>query len=431
MSVTPDKRQKSKDGEEPIPAPLLHGAAALGTGKPIVEEKLVPWQRLNAYCDRFSSLEVRLGGRRYAAFRFWLAAGLLTAFLLSLVLAKQRGLPVALMAATIGVGLLSAYATAWTIKILAGEENFTFYQSLIAASLSTSALMWRLGQPILPYLDIMVVSVGATAIPGRLGCLMVGCCHGRPCRFGIRYGAEHAAAGFEPQLVGLRLFPIQLVEGLAALVIVGVSCFTISKGNAPGTATAWFLISYCATRFCLEFARWPPGYQFRLGMSLYQWISVALVVFTTGLELAGALPFRRWHMGIAVVLMLATAAVVLERRLRSFDQALKHPEHIREMITAIDSAAWQAEGSRIAQNSYALVPVATTSLGLRVSASRTSSGAGDVYHYALSARSGRLTEETVSSLAKLFARSKSPAGRTEILKGRGGVFHLVVHPRNA
>jgi hypothetical protein len=278
------------------------------------------------------------------------------------------------------------------------------------------------------YLDVTIISVGSAAVLGRIGCLQVGCCHGRPCRVGIRYGAEHAAAGFTPQLVGARLFPIQIVECLCAAAIVVVGSSMIWQRYPPGAAAGWFVSGYCLTRFCFEFARWPANYQFKSGLSPYQWISVALLVLVSGLEFAGALPFKLWHFGIAVMLLFATFVVVLERRLRSFEQELNHPDHVREFAHALDELSCCPESAVINQNSFGHIPIATTSLGLQITASRISSATGDVYHYALFSSSKVLTDEIMNSLAKLIAGSQRPSARKEFIKGRSGVFHLLIHP---
>jgi thiosulfate reductase cytochrome b subunit len=380
---------------------------------------------LNSYCERLVSLRVNIGQQSYCAFRLCLMTGLITAVLLNLALSNHLGLSKCITVASIALALLTAYVVACARKILTGVEKFTFFQHLISVTLSTWAFMWLLSQPILVYLDVNIVTVGAVAVPGRIGCLKAGCCHGRPCRFGIRYGAEHAAAGFNPQLVGLRLFPIQMIECLCAAAIVAVGSFMIWQGYPPGAAAGWFFVSYCATRFCFEFARWPANYQFRSGLSPYQWISVVLLVLPSGLEFAGVFPFQLWHFAIAVVLLIATFVIVLERQLRSLGKDLSRPDHIRELSGLIDPAGCR-DG-----NAATVIPLITTSLGLQISTSRIRSTSGDVCHYAFSCRQGKLTDAAAGSLAKLILGLKHASGRTEMFEGNRGVFHLLIHPQTS
>ena len=387
---------------------------------------------INSYCDRFISprVRIRINRRSYPAFKVWGCAAFLLAASLGFGLGLRRGLPLWAMTLDVMLAFMSFYAMAMVTKIIIGQEVLIFYHQLIAVTAVLTCAAWLLGQPVLLAADVAVIAVGATLTFGRIGCLMVGCCHGRPCRFGVRYSSEHAAEGFTAGLVGVRLFPLQIVECFFALVIVAVGCFMIWNDYAPGAAAAWFVASYCSTRFCFEFARWPPSYHFKWGLSQYQWISVVLLLFTATLELGGFLPFQLWHVLLMVLILLATAAVILERRLRSFDKDLNHPEHVRELAAAIDSMRYVTQGQGTVETTPgpAGIPVSMTSLGLQISASRISSVTGDVHHYAVSSRRGRLTEESANSLAKLIVRSKLSSCRTEILKGSGGVFHLLIRP---
>src|SRR5262249_61119424 len=99
-----------------------------------------------------------------------------------------------------------------TTKPITGQERIIYYPHEIAVSLAAAGLLWLTSEPLLPYLDITILGIGAFLACGRIGCLMVGCCHGRPSGWGIRYTPDHAAAGFTDYYVGVVLFPIQLVE---------------------------------------------------------------------------------------------------------------------------------------------------------------------------------------------------------------------------
>lgn len=387
---------------------------------------------INSYCDRFISPRVRisLGRHSYPAFKVWGCAAFILAAALAFSLGLHRGIP--LWAMTLGVALAFAsfYAMAMLTKIVIGQEALVFYHQLIVLTLVLTFAAWLLNQPVLLAADIAVTAVGATLTFGRIGCLMVGCCHGRPCRFGVRYSAEHAAEGFKARLVGVRLFPIQIVECLFAWVIVAVGCLIIWNDEEPGAAVGWFVASYCSARFCFEFARWPPSYQFKWGLSQYQWISIIMTLFTISLELGGFMPYRLWHVVVMGLMLLAAMAVILERRLRSFDKDLNHPDHVRELAAAIDSVWRETAGKGIVETTTApaRIPVNTTGLGLQISASRINDLTGDVHHYAISSRRERLTEERADALAKLIARLKLSSGQTEVVKGSRGVFHLLIRP---
>src|SRR5262249_38293875 len=150
-------------------------------------------------------------------------------------------------------------------------------------------LLRILGQPALPYLDITILGVGAFLVFGRIGCFMVGCCHGRPYRWGVRYRDKHASAGFPRYLVGVPLFPIQLVESAIVLGVVCVGIAIALQRATPGEALAWYVAAYGVARFSLEFLRGDAERPYYLGFSQPQWISLILIALLVFEEFRGAI----------------------------------------------------------------------------------------------------------------------------------------------
>ena len=126
-------------------------------------------------------------------------------------------------------------------------------------------------------MDVTILGVGTFLAFGRIGCLMVGCCHGRPCHWGIRYRQEHAEEGFAHYLVGVRLFPIQAVESLFVFAVVMIGAVAVLRGRPSGTAFALYTIGYGFVRFCLEFFRGDTDRPYTLGFSQGQWLSLWLM----------------------------------------------------------------------------------------------------------------------------------------------------------
>ena len=81
---------------------------------------------------------------------------------------------------------------------------------------------------------------------GRIGCLMGGCCFGKPCSFGICF-AERTPA--HEMYGGQTLFPSQLLEAIMLCVM-----FVCSQRMRRHQAE-FYLISYSVIRFLLEFMR--------------------------------------------------------------------------------------------------------------------------------------------------------------------------------
>ncbi|HWK90376.1 MAG TPA: prolipoprotein diacylglyceryl transferase family protein, partial [Longimicrobium sp.] len=256
--------------------------------------------------------------------------------------------------------------------------------------------------------------VGAFLACGRVGCLMVGCCHGRPYAWGVRYRGEHADAGFAAHLVGVRLFPVQLVESAWVAATVAVGMAMVFAGAPPGAALAWYVVAYDVGRFLFEFARGDVDRPYHAGFSQAQWLSLVLTLGVGAAELAGLLPLAPWHLAAGPALALAMAAVALRRRrdgARRF--RLLHPRHLDELARLLAAPPPAAAGA---------VPIARTSLGIRLSTGR----ADGVRHHTLSADGG-LTEGDAGALAAALARLRgaSPAS-ARVVPGAGGIYHVLL-----
>jgi hypothetical protein len=373
-------------------------------------------ERLNRLLDRAARAECRIAGRTWPAYRLCVAAGIAAGVAWSALLARLAGLSVPFTLALTAGGVLSAAALAMATKVLCGEETFTFYryQAVVLAATALGARL--LGRPVLPQLDVTLLTLGLVQAVGRIGCLMAGCCHGRPHGFGVRYRDEHAAQGFEGHLVGVRLFPVQAVESLCLFAFVAGGTAQLAVGSRPGEALASFAVAYATCRFALERARGDAGRPSLLGLSEAQWTSLLWLAAVTAGELTGALPLRLWHLGSAVAVSLAAIGLALAVRLQPRGaHRLLSAGHVSEIAALLDTLAAAVAEPRASGNLH----LASTSLGLRLSSSGGS-------HYALSSVDGTMTERTARALAALILRLRHPASPSRLLAGRHGVFHLLV-----
>ncbi|HEU0014019.1 MAG TPA: prolipoprotein diacylglyceryl transferase family protein, partial [Longimicrobium sp.] len=299
-----------------------------------------------------------------------------------------------------------------------GREKLVYYHQEIAILLATGLAAWAMGLPVLPCLDAAALGVGAFLACGRVGCLMVGCCHGRPHPWGVRYRPEHARAGMAAHWTGVRLFPVQLVESawVAAAVVAGAAM--VLRGAPPGAAFAWYVVAYDVGRFLFEFARGDTDRPYHAGFSQAQWLSLALTCGVGAAELGGWLPLAAWHVAAGPAIALAMAAVALRRRMDGGRHRLLHPRHLDELarLLAAAPAVGQGQGP---------VPVARTSLGVRLS-----SGAADgVRHHTLSRPGAALTPAEARALAGAVARLDG--GAPEVVPGPPGIHHVIVRPAGA
>jgi len=315
-------------------------------------------------------------------------------------------------------------------KIITGEERIIYYHHEIGVIVVAAVLLWALGQPILPYLDVTILSIGIFLVCGRIGCFMVGCCHGRPSGFGVCYREEHAAAGFTHYLVGVRLFPIQAVESLWVFCIVFVGVTFVLRGHPSGEALAWYVVTYDLGRFCFEFMRGDPDRPYYRGFSQPQWISLILMVGVAWAEFFGILPFHTWHIGATIVLAVTMIAISVKRYLqKTAKYHLLHARHIREVAEAIILASNLETHNAIVfgrDSAPVNIHLGYTSLGIQISSGEISGAAGVIGHYALSCRNGALSEEAARTLSKLILQLKRASVSIEFIKGNRGVFHLLI-----
>ncbi len=325
---------------------------------------------------------------------------------------------------------LSIFLTlAMATKIVVGHENLIYYHHEIAVLAGTALFLRLLHQPLLPYLDITVLGIGIFLACGRIGCLLVGCCHGRPSRWGVCYGEAHAAAGFTRYYVGIPLFPVQALESLWALGIVVVGATVVLRGSAPGTVFTSYIVVYGFGRFCFEFLRGDPDRPYFFGFSEAQWTSLLLMAFTISAEASRALPWQRWHAAATILLALIMAGVSLHRRMRKTPtHALLHPRHIREIAEALEFALLSRSGSTASGPDPfgPLIRVGCTSLGVRISGGEVQFHSKLFPYYALSSNERPLTADAAAILAALICRIRHPRCHFDLFSRSGTVFHLLI-----
>jgi hypothetical protein len=370
---------------------------------------------------------VQIFGRRVRSFQFFGGLGIALAVALSTTLAALSGLSPVVMAVISVVAVLTLFTLVAITILISGEERIVYFHHEIAVVAITTVLLKILGQPILPFLDILILGLGVFLACGRSGCLMAGCCHGLPHRWGVNYGLEHSRDGFPACLVGARLFPIQAIEAayVACTVLAGVCLFLAE--HRPGDIVSLYAVAYGVGRFSFEFARGDSERSYYVGFSQAQWISVIQTGSVASAAACGWLPSHTWQIAAAGMLGIAVAAITLRRGFRrGDDHRLFQPCHIYELAQAIDTAIDPGCGGAGAESPR----VITTSLGIQITAGVIGVDGSVVYHYALSHRTRSLSDRTGRRVARLVSLLEYPDSRSRIIKGRGGTFHLLIEPSN-
>lgn len=367
--------------------------------------------------SRFLAPYLHFGTRKVSSFTFCGIVGVTAAVALAMTLTAHRGLPLGVMAAIVVSAIATFFAVILVTKVITGVEQIIYYHHEIAV-LVVAAIVARLfGAPVLAYLDATILGIGAFLFCGRIGCLLVGCCHGRPSRFGVRYGDEHVACGFTWYYAGIPLFPLQLVEAVWVLVVVIVSSVDVWRGAPYGAALAAYVVAYDFARFALEYFRGDPARPYTAGLSQAQWISFWLTAAVVTGELRGVLPWRAWHLATLIVLVAAMIATILVRRLSG--RAVAHVHHVREVANIV-------AGDLQLHRSAMPVTVARTSGGLCLSTSRVVERGQPVSVFAFSSQSPPMSEREAAAMVRLILLLRRVTAPARVLRTETGVFELVV-----
>src|SRR5437762_6245149 len=223
----------------------------------------------------------------HSGFRTCGLTGLALAICTALVLALHLHLPVRIIFLMALVGSLASYAVLIATIVVIGAERWVFYHHALATASAVILCLLALQQPLLRYLDVAAVGLMVLLACGRLGCFLVGCCHGRPADWGVSYGPEHVAAGFPRDLAAVQLIPVQAAEGLWVALVAAVGSCMIWTGTLPGASFSWCLIAYGGGRFLLELLRGDRDRRLHWELCEAQWTSLLLVALVAVSQIAG------------------------------------------------------------------------------------------------------------------------------------------------
>src|ERR1043166_9820719 len=174
--------------------------------------------------------------------------------------------------------------------LMVWRGGLVYYGGLIGASLSF-ILFTRLKKlPLWKGADILTPSIALGYVFGRIGCLMNGCCFGRPCDlpWAIRFPNQSFAwkHQYSLGLVGasdrsLPVHPTQIYEALLNLGLYGALAWLHRRKKFDGQVFATYLVCYAVLRSFVEMFRGDyPDYQHFLGgwATPAQLVSIAILL---------------------------------------------------------------------------------------------------------------------------------------------------------
>ena len=132
-----------------------------------------------------------------------------------------------------------------------------FYGGLIAAVAVALVYMRRYKLPLWTTTDCFAPGIALGHAIGRMGCLMAGCCYGRPADvpWAITFRNPEAQVNVGTPL-NVPLHPTQIYEAVAELLILGILITTERRGRQFAGRTFWlYMLLYGISRFVIEFYR--------------------------------------------------------------------------------------------------------------------------------------------------------------------------------
>ena len=128
--------------------------------------------------------------------------------------------------------------------------GLVFYGGFIGASLACVLFTWRKRLPLWRLADILAPSIALGSFFGRWGCLMNGCCYGRPTDlpWGIHFPYGHETY---PNAV----HPTEIYDSLLNLCLYAFLAWLFRRKKFDGQVFAVFMICYAGCRSFVELFR--------------------------------------------------------------------------------------------------------------------------------------------------------------------------------
>ncbi len=223
-----------------------------------------------------------------------LAAAYLAGLQLAVVRARNAGLDGAkvmdfgiylIIAALVGAKLMLvvvdfSYYRANPREILSlARAGGVFYGGLIAALIVGLLLVKRYKLPVWKTADLIAPGIALGHVIGRIGCLLAGCCYGRPTSVPWAITFHNPLAGLNVGTpLDVPLHPTQLYDAGTELIILIGLLATEKKGKPFAGRTFWlYMLLYAITRYIVEIYRGDDRGMFFSTFSTSQLVSIAIV----------------------------------------------------------------------------------------------------------------------------------------------------------
>jgi len=168
------------------------------------------------------------------------------------------------------------------------QGGATFYGGLILAVVVSYAFTHRKGMPFLQVADVVSPSIALGIGITRIGCLMSGCCYGKPTTlpWAISFppsspaGYSELNAARELGVAHVGLHPTQLYSSAYGFIIMTLLLVFEPRLRKRGAAFGTLLVLYGVARFSVDFFRYyETNAIVVMGLTFNQLISAGLFFF--------------------------------------------------------------------------------------------------------------------------------------------------------
>ena len=215
-----------------------------------------------------------------------IAIGVLVAVLVSIYRAKKQKIDPEVVLDIVLIGIICGFGGGKILYIIVEWKNFikdpmaylggggfvVYGGIILAVVVGVVYFLLKKKQPLL-YLDLIMPEVSIAQGFGRIGCLLAGCCYGRPTESAI--GIVFPENSLAP--AGIKLMPTQIMMSVGNFIIAGILLVAAMKLKKQGQILSLYLILYSIGRFGIEFFR--NDHRGAVGaLSTSQFISLFIVV---------------------------------------------------------------------------------------------------------------------------------------------------------
>lgn len=233
-------------------------------------------------------------GKTIPFYGLFLYIGVLLASAVCLFLCKKRKHPIGDLVAAASYAMIGGMcgskllflAVSWK-QILALhlpleaviKGGFVFYGGVIGGLLGVVIYAKQFKRTLIDYLDLFAVPLPLGHAFGRIGCFYGGCCYGRPYS-GPWHHVYHTSFDLNTPL-DTPLFPVQLISAIGLFFLFIALLIVFLRSKKIGTTFYAYVIAYPIMRFAVEFLRGDRERGLYFGLSIAQWVSLAVLLGLT------------------------------------------------------------------------------------------------------------------------------------------------------